>query len=267
MAFFCFVVYSLTVTLLESIVLGIVEGTTEFLPISSTGHLILASSVLGLDQTTFLKSFEIAIQLGAITSVVVLYWHSFLNIELLKRLATAFVPTGILGFLLYPIVKTYLIGNVSVVLWALALGGIALIIFEYWYQEPKEAGYTLQDITLTQSLFIGLFQAISMIPGVSRAGATILGGLLIGLPRTIIVEFSFLLAVPTMLAAAGYDLYKNAGAFVSDQFLLLAIGFITSFVVAILAIRWLLRFIETHSFVSFGIYRVILALIFAALLI
>ncbi|OGG45266.1 undecaprenyl-diphosphatase UppP [Candidatus Kaiserbacteria bacterium RIFCSPHIGHO2_01_FULL_50_13] len=260
-------------TFLESILLGIVEGATEFLPISSTGHLILASSVLGLPHTEFLKSFEIAIQLGAIASVVVLYWRSFLDIELLKRLAAAFIPTGILGFLLYPYVKEYLMGNMAVVLWALALGGIALIIFERWHRElpcstyevehgGKPVGCDVRDITYQQSVFIGLFQTLAMVPGVSRSGATIIGGLLLGLRRTVIVEFSFLLAVPTMLAATGYDMYKNAGVFAADQFLLLVVGFITSFIVAMFAIKWLLRFVQTHSFTSFGVYRLLLVLVF-----
>ena len=255
-------------TFFDSILLGIVEGATEFLPISSTGHLILAGSVLGLEQTVFLKSFEIAIQLGAIGAVVALFWRAFLDIELLKRLAAAFIPTGVLGFLLYPLVKEYLIGNVSVVLWALALGGAALILFERWHNESQEeTGQSVRDITYQQSVFIGLFQAISIIPGVSRAGATIVGGLLLGLRRVAIVEFSFLLAVPTLLAATGYDMYKNASDFVTGQFLLLATGFITSFVVAVFAIRWLLRFVQTHSFTPFGVYRIILALVFALLFI
>lgn len=247
--------------ILESVVLGLIEGVTEFLPISSTGHLILASELLRIPDSDFLKTFEIAIQLGAILSVVVLYWKSFLDIEILKRLIVALIPTGIIGFALYSFVKSYLLGSEAVVLWALLLGGIALIVFELLHKESEGAATPLH-ISYTQSLLIGFFQAIAIVPGISRAAATILGGLFLGIRRAAIVEFSFLLAVPTMVAATGYDLLKNAGSFSSTDVSSLAVGFVTSFIVAILAIKFLLSFIHTHSFIAFGVYRIAIAVLF-----
>jgi undecaprenyl-diphosphatase len=252
-------------TLLQSIVLGIVEGITEFLPISSTGHLILASRLLGLSQTDFQKSFEIAIQLGAIGSVIMLYWRQFLELAVLGRLIAAFIPTGLIGFALYHVVKTYLFGSDTVVLWALGLGGVALIVFELLHKESDDAVADVTAIPYSKAVLIGLFQSLSIVPGVSRAGATIVGGLILGLSRTTIVEFSFLLAVPTMLAATGYDLLKNASSFEAQQLGVLAAGFIASFFVALLSIKFLLAFVRTHTFIPFGIYRIAVALAFAFL--
>jgi undecaprenyl-diphosphatase len=248
-------------------ILGIVQGVSEFLPISSTGHLILASHLLGLKHTDFLKSFEIAIQVGAILSVVVLYWRKLLvNPAVMKRVALAFLPTGLIGLTLYPIIKTYLMGSPSVVLWALAAGGLFLIVFEYRHREKEDAVASTEEISYKQALIIGLFQAIAVIPGVSRSASTIIGGLVLGLKRKTIVEFSFLLAVPTMAAATGYDLLKNASQFSLDQLQFLAVGFVVSFIVALASIKFLLRFIQTHTFIPFGIYRIALVLLWVSLL-
>ena len=252
-------------TLLQSIILGVVEGITEFLPISSTGHLILASRLLGLAQTDFQKSFEIAIQLGAIASVIVLYWRQFLVPAVLGRVIAAFIPTGVIGFALYHVVKTYLFGSDTVVLWALGLGGVVLIVFELLHKESDDAVADVTAIPYSKAVAIGLFQSLSIVPGVSRAGATIVGGLILGLGRTTIVEFSFLLAVPTMLAATGYDLLKNASSFKAQQFGVLAAGFISAFFVALLSIKFLLAFVRTQTFIPFGIYRIAVALAFALL--
>lgn len=252
--------------ILQAVILGIVEGVTEFLPISSTGHLILASQLLHIPETEFLKTFEIAIQLGAILSVVALYWKKFLNIEILKRLAVAFAPTAILGATLYKIVKS-LLGSEAIVLWALLIGGVVLIIFEWMHHEQDDAHEDLACLPYKTAFTIGLFQSIAMIPGVSRSGATIVGGLLLGLKRTAIVEFSFLLAVPTMAAATGLDLLKHASSFTASDAGVLAIGFIVSFFVALVAIKWLLRFVQTRTFIPFGIYRIVLALGFFFLLV
>jgi len=249
-------------TILQSLVLGIVEGVTEFLPISSTGHLILVSEFLKITQSNFVKSFEIIIQFGAILSVVVLYWKSFLNINILKKIIAAFIPTGIVGFILYKTIKTYFIGNQNLVLWALFLGGIALIIFELWHKESEKDSDDISQISYKQSFWIGLCQSIAIIPGISRSAATIVGGLLTGLKRKTIVEFSFLLAVPTMLGATGLDLVKNVNSFSKDQFWVLVIGFVISFFVAMASIKFLLGFIKKHDFIPFGIYRIILAIIF-----
>jgi undecaprenyl-diphosphatase len=247
-------------TLLQSAILGIVEGVTEFLPISSTGHLIITSSLLGVAQSDFVKSFEIIIQLGAIAAVVFLYWRSFLAIETLKKVAVAFLPTAAVGLALYKIIKTYLIGNETVVLWAMFLGGIALIAFEYAHRDKPQG--EAASLTYTQALLIGVAQSVAVIPGVSRSAATILGGLALGLKRSAIVEFSFILAVPTMLAATGLDVVKNASSFSGADIWSLLIGFVTAFVVAIFSIKFLLAFVRRRNFVPFGIYRVLAAIVF-----
>ena len=249
-------------TFFDALILGIVEGITEFLPISSTGHLILLSKFLELSNTSFLKSFEIIIQFGAIMSVIVLYWKSFLNTKILKKLAVGFIPTGLIGLTFYTIVKTYFIGNESVVLWSLFLGGILLIIFEFFYKEPENVSNSIETISYKHSFIIGLFQSVAIVPGISRSGATIIGGLLLGLKRKTIVEFSFLLAVPTMLAASGLDLVKNVGSFSTDQIGILSVGFFSAFLVALVSIKFLLSFIQKSNFIPFGVYRIILALIF-----
>jgi len=250
-----------------SIILGIVEGFSEFLPISSTGHLILAGKLLGLAESDFVKSFDIAIQLGAILSVVVLYWRDLLvNFETIKKVAVAFLPTGAIGFVLYKIIKNVLLGSTAVVLWSLFIGGVILILFEMLHREKSDATGNLDGITYRQAFLIGVFQSLAVIPGVSRSAATIVGGLILGMRRKLIVEFSFLLAVPTMLSATVYDLYKNGAVFSASQFNDLAIGFITSFIVALASIQFLIRFVQSHTFILFGIYRIALVLLWVTLL-
>ncbi len=277
-------------TLLNSLIFGIIEGITEFLPISSTGHLILAGQLLNVGNSEFVKSFEIIIQLGAILAVVVLYRKQLFNISVLKKVAVAFIPTGIIGLALYKLVKTYLLGNQAVVLWAMLLGGIALIVFELWYKRPAKnandsinlsangganvsanAGIDAKDeivndgiaaISYKQSFIVGLCQSVAIIPGVSRSAATIVGGLALGLSRKTIVEFSFLLAVPVMLAASGLDIIKNPDVFAAGNFMPLVVGFIVSFIVAALSIKFLLGFIKKYDFIPFGIYRIAAAIVF-----
>lgn len=249
-------------TLLQSIILGIVEGITEFLPVSSTGHLILADALLRIQATDFTKSFNIIIQLGAIFAVTAMFWATLWKWETIKKLFVAFIPTGILGLLLYKTIKAYLLGNQAVVLWALLLGGIAIILLEIFHKEKSDAPLSISDISYKQAFVIGLFQAIAIIPGVSRSAATIGGGLLLGISRVAIVEFSFLLAVPTMLAATGLDVVKNYKIFSTNQIGILTIGFITAFIIAMLTVRFLLGYIQKHGFKPFGIYRIILALVF-----
>jgi undecaprenyl-diphosphatase len=252
---------------ITAFILGIVQGISEFLPISSTGHMILASHLMGLKHTEFLKSFEIAIQLGTILSVVVLYWRSLLvDFEVIKRLAVAFIPTGVLGLTLYKLIKGYLLGSETVVLCSLLIGGIFIVAFEYWYREKEDATSEIREISYKHAVIIGLFQSIAMIPGVSRSASTILGGLWLGLKRKTIVEFTFLLAVPTMLAATGYDLIKSGSQFSFDQIQYLLVGFVTAFVVALLTIKFLLQFIKTHTFIPFGIYRIALVVFWFLLL-
>ncbi|HEX2792727.1 MAG TPA: undecaprenyl-diphosphate phosphatase [Candidatus Paceibacterota bacterium] len=249
-------------TFLDSILLGALEGFTEFLPISSTGHLILAGTLLGLPSSAFLSSFQIAIQLGAIGAVVLMYWRSFLDFGLLKKLVIAFIPTGLVGLLVYPYVKGFLFGNTAVVVASLFLGGLAIIAFELLFKEKPESTPEAKDISIRQALIVGLFQSIAVIPGVSRSAATIIGGMLTGMRRIAIVEFSFLLAVPTMLAATGYDLLKTAHAFSGGDLGLIATGFIVSFLVALASMRFLLGIVRRYSFLPFGIYRIVLAALF-----
>ena len=249
-------------TLLDRFLLGALEGFTEFLPISSTGHLILLSEVLGIPSTEFVKSFMIAVQLGAIAAVVILYFKKFLDIEVIKRLIVGFIPTGIIGFTLYQLIKDYLLGNSLIVVWALFLGGIALIAFELLHKESEEEPEEIRTLPYRTVALVGLFQSVAMIPGVSRSAATIVGGLLLGMRRTTIVEFSFLLAVPTMVAATGYDILKSFDTFPTDGFGLLAVGFVTSLVVALLSMKLLISFVKKHTFIPFGIYRIVLAVLF-----
>src|SRR3989339_804397 len=166
---------------LDAVILGLIEGLTEFLPISSTGHLILTSHILNLAETEFLKSFEIAIQLGAICAVVILFWSTLLKIQVLKKLFVAFLPTAVIGLALYSFIKTHLLGNELVVVTALFLGGIALICFEYLHRESHDAVGDIASVSYKQAFGIGLFQSIAIIPGVSRSAASIMGGLLLGL--------------------------------------------------------------------------------------
>lgn len=251
----------------DALILAIVEGITEFLPISSTGHLILTSKILGIAHSNFLSSFEIFIQLGSILAVVLIYadiiWH---DRNLLKKIIVAFLPTAILGLIFYSFVKKYLLGSTLVTLLALLIGGILLIIFERWYQIRQAPKTNLSQINLKQAFIIGVVQAFAMIPGVSRAAATIVGGLGLGLDRASAVKFSFLLAIPTMLAATSFDLFKSGFEFTGEEFYLLAIGFLGSFIAAFFAIKFFFKFIRSHSFVSFGIYRIILAIGFFILI-
>lgn len=251
---------------LQAFILGIVEGVTEFLPVSSTGHLILASQLLGVPDSDFLKSFEISIQLGAILSVVALYFRRFFDLKIISRLIVAFLPTGVLGVIAYPFIKGYLLGSEAVVLTSLLLGGIGLIIFEKLHHEPEDAVEDMAQMPYRTAVSIGLFQAIAMVPGVSRSAATILGGLFLGLKRRTIAEFSFLLAVPTMAAATGLDLLDSAWMFSDGQIAALGVGFATSFFVAMASIVFLMRYIQRHTFTIFGYYRILAAVLLAMVL-
>lgn len=254
----------------QAIILSVVEGVTEFLPISSTGHLILASNILQILQTDFVKSFEIIIQFGAILAIVFLYYKKFIkDFETWKRILVAFIPTGILGFILYKIVKTYLLGNSIVVVVSLFLGGVGLIVIEnYWGDRGnRENKGNIKDLKFWQAAVVGICQAVAMLPGVSRSAATIIGGMFLGMSRSAAVEFSFLLAVPTMMAATGLDLVKSSWGFSGSEWMILGIGFLGAFVTAVIAVKWFVGYVERHSFVSFGIYRIILAIVYFLLFI
>lgn len=249
-------------TLLDSILLGALEGVTEFLPVSSTGHLILASHMLGLEQTDAHKAFEVAIQLGSILAVLFLYAKDLIRDKSLwVKLAIAFVPTGALGFLFYKQIKAFFsIETVSIML---ILGGIVFLIVEYFRRDKAvDAGKELGELSYKEAFIIGVFQSLSMIPGTSRSGATIIGGLLLGLRRRAAAEFSFLLAIPTMMIATAYDLLKHRHEMIVDDWSMLSVAFVTAFVFAFFTVKAFVAFVGRHTFVPFAIYRIIIGVIF-----
>ncbi len=256
--------------LIQAIVLAIVEGITEFLPISSTGHMIIASSIMGIAQEDFTKLFTVCIQLGAILSVVVIYWKKFLpaggdwpaKIQFYRRLIIAFIPSAIVGLLLKKQIDL-LLDNVVVVAIMLLAGGVLFLFLDRWFKAAEERG----DNELhsdRKSFLIGCFQVIAMIPGVSRSAATIIGGLTQKLNKRAAAEFSFFLAVPTMFAATAKDLLdfvQVGGGFAEGQLLLLLIGNLVAFVVAFLAIRSFIAYLTKHGFKVFGYYRIVVGLV------
>jgi undecaprenyl-diphosphatase len=240
-----------------------VEGISEFLPISSTGHMILAADILKISQTSFVKDFEIIIQLGAILAIVVLYWNSlFKSVEVWKRIIVAFIPTGIIGLLLFKIVKNYLLGSLYVTLVSLLIGGIILILLELIYKEKEHHIDDIKKMSLPKAFVIGLFQSIAIIPGVSRSAATIVGALFLGTKRKAAAEFSFILAVPTMLAATGLDLIKTNFSYSLNEWLVLLVGFFGAFIVALISVKLFLKYVQRNNFIIFGAYRVVAAILF-----
>lgn len=249
--------------ILHAVILSIIEGVTEFLPISSTGHMILAAKVLNIPQTDFAKSFEIIIQLGAILAVATLYIQALLtNKKLWTPLIIAFVPTAIVGFTLYPLIKNVLLENSIITVTSLFLGGIILLLFDR-YHKPALKPVTPSTLTPKHAFAIGLFQSISIIPGVSRAAATIIGGLLMGLSRKDAVELSFLLALPTMAAATLFDVIKNREVFTQGNIGILLLGCAIAYITAWITVKKFLTYVKTHDFFWFGVYRIVLAVFFA----
>ena len=248
-------------TIIDAIILGFVEGLTEFLPISSTGHLIVISSFLGLEQTNAHKTFEVAIQLGSILAVLFLFAKRLLVDKMLwVKIIIAFLPTAIFGFLFYKTIKS-LFGMESVAI-MLIIGGFIFLIVEYFRRNHDDSkDKTIDELSIKEALTIGLFQSLSMVPGTSRSGATMIGGLFAGLSRKSAAEFSFLLAIPTMFVATFYDLYKNRHEMIIDDYSLLAVGFVTAFVVAFFTVKAVMNFLTTHTFVVFGIYRIIFGIL------
>lgn len=249
-------------TIIDALILGTVEGLTEFLPISSTGHLILVSDLLGLKQTDAHKAFEVSIQLGSILAVLFLFAHKLLADKLLWiKIALAFIPTAIFGFLFYKSIKALF--GIETVAIMLVVGGIAFLILEYYRRNVDESDCKgVEHLSYKDALMIGVFQSISMVPGTSRSGMTMIGGIFAGLSRKSAAEFSFLLAIPTMIVATAYDLYKNRMTMVVDDYTLLTVGFITAFIVALITVKVVMKFLTTHTFVLFGIYRIVVGLIF-----
>jgi len=248
-------------TVFDSIILGIVEGVTEFLPVSSTGHMILVSHLLGIKQGAFEKTFEVAIQLGAILAVVLIYKEKLkTNLELWKKLIAAFIPTGIIGLLFHRWIEELF--NPVVVSAALIFWGVVFIVIELLYKEKEHHISRPEEISYRKAVMIGIFQSLAMVPGTSRSGATIIGGMLLGMKRVAATEFSFLLAIPTMLAATGFELVKNSHSLSLQNSIILGVGFVTAFVSAFFAVKWLLNFVKHHTFIPFGIYRIIIGLVF-----
>ncbi len=254
---------------LTAIMLGIVEGLTEFIPVSSTGHLILAAEIFGYDAEQW-KVFNVVIQLGAILAVVVQYWRTFwavgwgllrldpMSIRFLRNLLIAFLPSAVLGLALKDYIDVML-GSPMVVAWALIAGGIAIIAIERWAKPGPASG--IAQLPARQALGVGLFQCVSMIPGISRSGATIMGALAMGIERRTAAEFSFFLAVPTMLGATTLELFDNRGALAAGLGPVgwneIAIGFTVAFVVAILVIRAFVAYISRSGFTPFAWYRIL----------
>lgn len=254
-------------TILDSIILGITEGFTEFLPISSTGHLIVASEFLGIDQTAVTKAYEVIIQFAAIFAVVFNYKDKFTikKIDLWTKVFLAFIPIGAVGFLFSSQIKELF--SIEVVAIMFIVGGIIFLIVEKFFI-PYETHLIddIEEVTLKQSMVIGFAQIFALIPGTSRAGSTIIGALLVGLSRKASAEFSFLLAFPVMTAVTAFDLLKHYKEFSDANLLTLAVGFVVSFIVAYLTIKLFLKFLDNFTFVAFGIYRIIFGVLLLTIL-
>ncbi len=249
---------------LEAFIVAVVEGLTEFLPVSSTGHMIITEALLGMQPNDFSKAFIINIQFGAILSVIVLYWRKFFqSFTFYLKLLVAFIPAAVFGFLAGDLIDQ-LLESVVVVALMLVLGGIILLYIDKWFSHTAEHGQ--EDVSYSQALKIGLFQCIAMIPGVSRSAATIIGGMTQKLNRKAAAEFSFFLAVPTMFAASAYKLLKNYQAITSDTLPVLIFGNIVAFLVAMAAIRFFITFLTRHGFKVFGWYRIVVGGIILLLL-
>ncbi|MFN8154823.1 MAG: undecaprenyl-diphosphate phosphatase [Bacteroidia bacterium] len=253
-------------TTFEAIVLSVIEGLTEFLPVSSTGHMIIASSLMGIAEEPFTKTFTVAIQFGAILSVVVMYYKRFLqSIDFYFKLLAAFIPAAVIGFLADDLIDM-LLSNVLVVAFTLLAGGVVLLFIDQWLKGGE--GPEAENITIPKAIRIGLFQCIAMIPGVSRSAATIIGGLSTGLTRKAAAEFSFFLAVPTMFAATIFKVYKFAKAGIGvtpDQINILVIGNLVGFIVAGFAIKSFISFLTKHGFALFGYYRIAIGVLIIVL--
>jgi len=255
-------------SILHAIILAIVEGLTEFLPVSSTGHMIIAATLLGIQSNNFTKLFIVSIQLGAILSVVVLYFKRFFkNWDFYLKLIAAFIPTGILGLLLKKRIDL-LLENVTVVAVMLLLGGIILLFIDKWFAKNELEPEKEQEITYKNAFIIGIFQSLAMVPGVSRSAATIIGGLTQKLNRKTAAEFSFFLAVPTMFAATVKSLWDDKQLLIdnSDSWVILLIGNAVAFIVAMAAIKFFIGFLTKHGFKAFGYYRIIVGAILLILI-
>ncbi|MES2965118.1 MAG: undecaprenyl-diphosphate phosphatase [Bdellovibrionota bacterium] len=259
-------------TLIQAIILAVVEGLTEYLPISSTGHMIITSWIMGIEENDFVKNFEVIVQFGAILSVLSLYWRRFLvDWSFYLKLLTAFIPTAVLGFLVKNKIDAIL-GDVRVVAWALLIGGVILIVVDKYFAkqsaetEGRDEKAELDSLTYVQAAILGVIQCVAFIPGVSRSAATIVGGLGMKLSRKAAAEFSFFLAVPTLTAASAYKLLKILPTIEPDQIPMLVIGNVVSFVVGAITIKAFVGYLSRRGFFAFGVYRIVVGLILLALL-
>ena len=245
----------------QAIIIGIIEGFTEFLPISSTGHMIVASEFLGVPQDALTKAYEVIIQFAAILAVMLIYKEkiTFKKTALWTKLMVAFLPIAGIGYIFKDHIKALF--TVETVAWMFIIGGVIFLIVEYFYKEKESHICDVEEVTFRQAIWIGIAQIFSLIPGTSRAGATIIGGLLVGLDRKTSAEFSFLLAIPVMAAVSGYDLLKHYQDFANADLTAFIVGFITAFIVAYLTIKLFLAFLQRFTFVSFGIYRIVFGII------
>lgn len=253
----------------KTVIMGFIEGATEFLPISSTGHLIIAGNLLGFLTKDKRDVFEIIIQLGAILAVCWAFQQRLFNTvntltkdakaqHFVRNLAIAFMPAAILGLLFHHVIKQYLFSPLTVAI-ALIVGGFAILFIEKLPLKP--CIHKIDDISSKQALQIGFAQAFALMPGVSRAGATILGGMIFGLNRTVATEFSFFLAIPIMFAATFYDLLKSWRLLSVNDLTVFAVGFVAAFLSALIAVKFLIRFVQTHNFVTFAWYRIVFGII------
>ena len=250
-----------SMTIFDAIILGIVEGVTEYLPVSSTAHLYFTGQLLGLEQNRFTTAFEIIIQIAPIFSVLLIYYERLLqSFNLWVKLGISFIPTGAVGFFFHKEIEAMFAANSTVML--MILTGIAFLMIEFFYKEKEHHVEDLDNVSLRQAIYIGCFQALALIPGISRSGTTILGGMLVGLKREAAMSFSFLLAIPTMSAASGYVLLKEYTSLSFDHFTLLLVGFIVSFIVGWIAVKAFLAIVSRYSFTPFGLYLIASGLLF-----
>lgn len=254
-----------TQTILQALLLGLVEGSTEFIPVSSTGHLLLAQTALGL-TTPFWTTFTVVIQLGAILAVVALYFSRLWNVlvtlptqQKSRRFALsviiACVPAFLAGFFLHDFIKSYLFGGLELICWSLIVGGIVLLVIDRF--APKPVDHDAMNLPLYKSVLIGLFQVLSIVPGVSRSGSTIVGSMLIGIDKRAAAEFSFFLAIPIMVGAFVLDIWESRDALTSDNLGVIAVGFVASFVFGLVVIRVMLDFVQRRGFALFGWWRIL----------
>jgi len=245
----------------QAIIIGIIEGFTEFLPISSTGHMIVASKFLGIDQDTVTKAYEVIIQFAAILAVMLIYKEklTFKHIDLWVKLFIAFLPIAVVGFIFKDQIKALF--NVETVAWMFIIGGIIFLIVEFFYVEKPDTVKVVKEVSTKQALWVGFSQIFSLIPGTSRAGATIIGGMLAGLDRKTSSDFSFLLAIPVMGTVTAYDVLKHYEEFADANLVAFSVGFVVAFIVAYITVKVFLVFIQKFTFVPFGIYRIVFGVV------